>query len=124
MPFQTTDCIDDTAGKSKVYATVTIPSGARNSNPLYIGDSLSLVGFTTPDALDGASLLFLASINGTVWYNVGNSSGTYFWIPSPALNVAYSLDLQLFQPWRWIIVQTTINQTASRNFTMVMRAMA
>jgi hypothetical protein len=127
MPLTT--FIDGAESKSIVTAKTIIKSGTGLSSPLYIGDCLSAVGFISPDGWDPVNLYFQAAPDGVNWVYIGNYAGSVYSLSNMAQNYFYSLSLTTFMPWRWIRVTSgpagsPTNQSATRVFTFLLRALA
>lgn len=127
MPLTT--FIDGAESKSIVTAQTIIKSGTGLSSPLYVGDCLSAVGFISPDGWNPATLYFQAAPDGVNWMYIANNTGSLYNLVTMVPNYFYALSLTTFMPWRWIRVTSgaagsPTNQSATRVFTFLLRALA
>ena len=87
------------------------------TNPICANGGV-LAGITTGSGLTATALTFLASMDGTNYGSLYNSSNTEVSVTVTSASASYSLDFGTFLPWNYFIVRegtnaSAINQTTS-----------
>lgn len=119
------------SGAGRMTVAATIPSGSSVSNAVDLSNAC-LVGFIAPAAWTAAALNIEVSVDGAAWVTMGvfDSSGVATGnYPSLTGGAAYAVDVQSFLPFRYVRLRSgtaasAVNQTAQRDFTLILRALA
>jgi len=107
-----------TIAQGEPSATVSLAAGPDKSQPL------TLVGLITPQAFDGDSIAFSASLDNVTYHPI-NRDDTEVTLSING-STAYALDPITFAPWKFvrILTQTSgtnTNQAAETEFTLIAR---
>lgn len=101
--------------------TATIAATGTKTDAIEIA-GCSLIGLVTPAALTSTSITFEVSNDGSTFYSLYDSNGSQVSL-NVSTGVAYSMDPQWFAPWRYMKIVGDSSEAASRDFTVVGRAL-
>jgi hypothetical protein len=101
MPSVFVDAIDDTSSKSRVNVYLKVEAHTSETQPLYCGNKLRLVGIYVPGGWVAVNITFMASYDGIHWRDIASVGGVLSLIASGP-GCCYQITGTEFLPWNWI----------------------
>jgi hypothetical protein len=122
-----TDSVPNTSGKSRTLFVAKILHNTSESNIIYLGDSLSVIGIQMSPGWSVAAMIFWVSQDTIRWNNVAYTNGAVYSIPAPVVNSCYSFNISVFQPYKFFRINSGLaatNQAQDRIITVIARSIS